>query len=461
MINQRNNLVACLCAVLVGAFVCPVVLAKEPVVLAKEKATPPELPKAPEGWVYIAEDVWDEVADTTGRHLHEAQEDFMKQRYDDASLEIRKVAAMLLFDGRKESAIPVKETLMNAVLDLERMADHIDRHEPYSPIVLDHTFARAECALAGYDIASARSEWQGTKRDMLKIGRELDAAATHMDAGFLWAGEEMEQSSVDAVARTMGIALALEGGSYRDGKQIQAAMESMDKNVKKLDKIVNTFSRVEALDATLRKAVPLPPPDGYVLVEDDIWFVNRDEPSKLLHKARADYTSENYISAGNDLREAAAHLRIEGHRARDMEIRSALFSSADELRATALSMEQGEQIPSSQLDGIFARAHYNLARANQKMASDAWAAKNIDRARKALHAAMTNVKQGFVWSGHEMEASAVDFSRHVEALCARLAKNESWSDKEIGEAISFVGLEVNRLGKELQSSATEVGHAAA
>jgi hypothetical protein len=83
------------------------------------------------------------------------------------------------------------------------------------------------------------------------------------------------------------------------------------------------------------------------------------------------------------------------------------------------------------------------------MASEAWGKKDTERARLSLDAAMTNLKQGFVWSGHEMEASAVDFSRKVESLCAKLAKKASLEDKEVEEAVKFVGTEINQLGEEL------------
>ncbi len=439
MIKHRNNFVTCSCAVLVVALICPVVR-------AEDKTNPPE---PPNGWVFLDEDTWEIIPDTTGRHLHEAQQALAERHYKDAASEMRKAAAVILFDGRRETDAHVKETLMDVVLDLERLANDIEQSDTYPRTLLDHTFARAECALAKYDILRVKKAWQNSKRDMLRIGSGLDAAATHLDGGFLWAGTEMERGAIDAVSRAMSIAVALEEGSYRDGKQIQAAMESTEREVKELTKIVDSFPRVTEGDAIAHKAVPLPAPDGYVLVEDDVWFVNLDEPGQLLHKARADYTNSHYMAAANDLREASVYLRIEGRRAGESEIKEALFSSADHLRALARDIERGEYVPSNRFGQAFARVHYNLARANQRTASDAWTKKNTERARQALNAATTNLKQGFVWSGHEMEASAVEFSRKVESLCAKMAKTAGWEGKEVEEAVKFVGVEINQLGKEL------------
>jgi hypothetical protein len=420
-----------------------------PVALAEEKTNHPEPPKAPDGWVFIDEDVWEMVPDTTVRHLHEAQQAFVKEHYQDAATEIRKAAAVILFDGRRETDVQTKEALMDAVLELERLANNVEQDVASARTLLNHTFARAECALAKHDILSVRNAWQAGKRDMLRIGARLDAAATHVDSGFLWAGTEVKRGAVDAVARAMNIALALEEGSYRDGKQIQAAMEGIERDVKELDKIVASFPRVTTGDATAHKAVPLPAPDGYVLVEDDVWFVNLDEPGRLLHKARADYTNSNRPMAATDLREASVYLRIEGRRTSESEIKHALFSSADELQTLAKDIVRGEYVPSNRFNRVFARVHYNLARANEKAASNAWARKDTERARRSLHAAMTNLKQGFVWSGHEMEASTVDFSRKVESLCAKMAKTGGWEGKEVEEAVKFVDAEVNQLGREL------------
>ncbi len=178
MIKRRDNFVTCSCAILVAALICPAVL-------AEEKMNPPEPPKAPDGWVFIDEDVWEIVPDITGRHLHESRQAIVAERYQDAASEIRKAAAVILFGGRRETDVQAKETLMDAVMDLERLANNVEQHVAYSRTLLNHTFARAECALAKHDILAVRNAWQGSKRDMLRIGRWLDAAATHVDGGFL------------------------------------------------------------------------------------------------------------------------------------------------------------------------------------------------------------------------------------------------------------------------------------
>jgi hypothetical protein len=255
--------------------------------------------------------------------------------------------------------------------------------------------------------------------------------------------------SIDAVSRAMSISGALKDGSYRDGKQIQAAMEDIEREVKDLGKIVASYARVSPDDTPAHKTVPLPAPDGFVLVEDDVWFVNLDEPGRLLHKARADYTNSDCAMAATDLREASVYLRIEGRRTAESEIKKGLFSSAGELRAMAEDVERGVYIPSKRFGRVFARAHYNLARADQHAASEAWAKKNAERTRQSLNAAMTNLRQGFVWTGHDMEASAVEFSRKVEGLCATMAKTAGWEDQEVEEAVKFVGMEVNLLGNEV------------
>ena len=442
MTRHRDNFVTCSGAVLVAILICPVVR-------ADEKMNPPEPPQAPDGWVFLDEDVWEVVPDTSGRHLFEAQQAFIGQRPQEAATEIRKAAAVLLFDARREKDVKAKEALMDAVLDLERVARKIEKNVAYSRTLLDHAFARAECAVAQHDILAVNHAWQDGKRDMLKIGRALDAAATHLDDGFLWAGKEMEEGAIDVVSRAMSTALALEEGSYRDGKQIQAAMKGIESEVKELGKIVGSFPRVAEGDGTMHEAVPLPPPEGFVLVEDDVWFVNLDEPGRLLHQARADYVNTDYLMAATDLREASVYLRIEGRRAGESGLKDALFLSADNLQALATDVERGEYVPSERFGHVFARVHYNLARANQQVAEDAWARKNTERARQALNAAMTNLKQGFVWSGHEMEASAVDFSRKIESLCAKMVKATGWKDKEVEAAVNFVGAEISQLGKEL------------
>jgi len=444
MYGKPSNTTKWTTAALVGALLCPVAL-------AREKASQPNPPKAPDGWVFMNEDLWDVIPDTTERHLQAAQQAFMKENYKDAASNIEKAAAVILFEGRRETNVKTKEALMDAVLDLERLAKNIEQHAAYSPTSLNQTFARAEWALAKHDVLGMRRAWEGVTRDMLAIGRRLDDAATHVDGAYLWAGTAAKRDDVDTVARAMSVAVALEDGDYRDGKQIQSAMTGLERDVKQLDKVVGKFPRVEDETKKLVTA-PLPSPDGFVLVEDDVWFANSDEPGQLLHEARADYTNGNYDGASADLRETAVYLRIEGCRADQVETRDALFASANELKSLAQDIDNGTSVPSNRFARIFARVHYNLARADQQMASEAWAKKDTQRARKALAAAMMNLKQGFVWSGHDMEASAVDFSKKVESLCDRLAKKANVEDKEVKDAVGFVGAEVVRLGEQLKSA---------
>lgn len=444
MNGKTSNTATWTTAALVGALLCPMAL-------AREKASQPNPPKAPDGWVFMDQDLWEVVPDTTERHLQNAQQAFMKEKYKDAASDIEKAAAVILFDGRRETNVKTKEALMNAVLDLERLAKNIRQHAEYAPTSLDQTFARAEWAMAKHDVLGMRRAWEGVTRDMLTIGRRLDDAATHVDGAYLWAGSAAKRDDVDTVARAMSVAVALEDGSYRDGKQIQSAMAGLERDVKRLDKVVGKFPRV-ADDTDKLVAAPLPSPDGFVLVEDDVWFANTDEPGQLMHQARADYTSANYVRASADLRETAVYLRIEGCRADQVESRDALLASANELQTLAQDIDNSVPVPSNRFAQVFARVHYNLARANQQMASEAWAKKDTQRARKALEAAMTNLKQGFVWSGHDMEASAVAFSRKIESLCDRLAKKANWEDKEVKDAVTFVGEEVVRLGEDLKSA---------
>ena len=103
-----------------------------PGVLAEEPTSTPHLPKAPDGWVLIDEAVWEVVPDTTVRHLHDAQQAFTGRRYEEARLRDSPGGggdAVLWPKGK--TRLRSREALMEAVLDLERLAHNIEKHTTF------------------------------------------------------------------------------------------------------------------------------------------------------------------------------------------------------------------------------------------------------------------------------------------------------------------------------------------
>lgn len=417
--------------------------------LAGETVKPSEPRHASKGLAPIDEDSWEMAPDTAECYLWAAQEALLAKNCRHAASNTRKVAALILADGRSETDIHAKESLMDTVLHLERLANTMERGcaQPFMPV--NQTFARAEYALAEYDILSVRRAWQARERDMLTIGKGLDAAATHVDRGFHWTGREMAPGSIKEIARAMSIAQALQKHKYRDGKLIQAAMEDMDKRVKALGNVVDTLPRLPKSDTAMAKAVPLPPPDGQGLGEDAVGSIQATELEQCLQSAWADYANSQSATAAANLREAAIFLRLAGRSAVTADLRRPLLSSADELRRLANCIESKAKFRANRFSHVITRAHYHLARAYLATASRASEKGDNLRARQALDAAITSLTQGFAGSDHKLAAAVTQLSKKLEWLCAKAARVAGCENEEIKEAVKVAGMGIQRLGTEL------------
>lgn len=417
------------------------------VAMAGDKKTSDPPKEAPDGWVFVDEDVWLVAPDTTGQHFHQAIHKFTGKQYKEAASQIRKATAFVLFEGRRETNTDAKQALMDAVLDLERLADGIERERITWAKKLDHTFARTDQAMARHFALAAGRTWE--RQAHVMAGQEFHAASIHMNSGFHWANQEMSREAIDADSKAMTVAEALIEGSRRDDQQVRDAIAGIIKEVDQLGKVVAAYPRIEGSSVARPKASPLPPVEGFVLVEDDVWFVNYDEPGHLFHETRSEYNSKHYSAAAHDLNRAAAYVRTEGRLAKDTHVKTALMDSVLELEKLAKDAERGTHIATKRFDQAFARAHYNLARAYHAAAQAAWSHKNTARAGHALKAALANLEHGLTWSGHELEAAAVRTANDAESLCGKMTEGTGWVPEEVGKAIEFVGKEIETLGQEI------------
>ena len=443
MSSQRNYTTKWLLAISLPALMSTAVY-------AQTASTLTEPPKAPDGWVYIDEDVWEVIPDTTERHLHEAQRAFLGQRYQEAAEEMRKAAAVVLFDGRRETNVKAKTALMDAALDLERLANNTEQRLDYSRTMMDHTFARTECALARHDVVAMRKAWQGCDprhgQDRTLSGRRGDPRGQRLPLGGSGIGCRCDRQDFPRDERrpVPGIRALprRQGGSGGDGRarggrqQARQDRGSLPAGHRGARRSAKRRFRSRRRTATYSSRTT----SGTSTVTSLDGCCTRRAPTTsilILRQRRATCARWNPTCAS---RRGLVD---------KSEVRDDLLISVDELRGLASEIERGDYIPTSRFNHLFARIHYNLARVDQKIASDAWAAKDVERARESLDSAMTNLKQGFVWSGHEMEASAIEFTKKVESLCSLMVGTTGWKDQEVQKAIIFVGVEVNRLGEEL------------
>ncbi len=200
--------------------------------------------------------------------------------------------------------------------------------------------------------------------------------------------------------------------------------------------------------AAAEKKVKTPPkaPEGYVLVEEDIILVLLDETDEHLQKGRESFLKKDAKAAAHEIREAAAFLGLEAARATG-DVKKALLAAAHDLARLAEGVERGTVTAVKDLDTVFARVHYALARHHHLKATAAWAKKAAHKAGLDLRAAATHLEHAAAWVGKKGEAGVAEVIKGSRLLAGKLIEGTGWVPVEVGKGLEAMGKEIEKLGK--------------
>lgn len=197
------------------------------------------------------------------------------------------------------------------------------------------------------------------------------------------------------------------------------------------------------------KMVPADPesvPEGWMLVEEDIWVDFVDEPGEKFHKARENFLKKDYKAAATDIRKGTSFLKLQTARA-TKEGKVLLMKSVHELENLAKDVEQGAVTSAKTLDEAFARAHHALSRHHYLKAMEYKAKGAGSKVGHALKAAATHLEHGLAWAGHKLEAATVAVIKDSRLIAGKLVEGTGWIGKEVGVLIEKIGEEIQKLGR--------------
>lgn len=171
-------------------------------------------------------------------------------------------------------------------------------------------------------------------------------------------------------------------------------------------------------------------------------------PATAMQQARDNFIDRDYQRAGQELRKAAALLRVEAGRATG-EARRDLVSAARDLDRLAFAVEQGRLHRVEQIDPYLARAEHASARAYHRMAEEAWRAGDPRRAGHALRASARHLERAAVYVGAEGMGIARDVTGDAFRISGALVEGVGYVPREVGRAIQGVGSAMDRLGQRI------------
>lgn len=195
-----------------------------------------DLPKAPEGYIVVEEDVAIILADEHEHYFKKAHEAFLKKNYKTAAADIRKAVGFLKLDAAAADS-EGKKALSDSVHELEKLATDMEIGKVASAKVLEQSFSRADYALAKAQHSKATESW--AKKKIRETGHALRNAALHFENAAKWAGQKLEIVTVDVIKGTRIVASKLvdDAGWVQEevGKGITAIGSEISKLGKKLE----------------------------------------------------------------------------------------------------------------------------------------------------------------------------------------------------------------------------------
>jgi hypothetical protein len=179
----------------------------------------------------IEEEVWIIFAHDPAGYLHDAWENLLNGDLRDAAYNIRKAKALLKLEAARAEK-EAKNSLVTSIRQLEGLIKALEGGSAPTSKALRQTFAQTEYALSNHHHQKALG--YGAKGDHEKATYALDAAATHLMYGSVWAGRELDQNDAVAAKEARAIARKAKRGEKWSLNRLREALKGLGRGIKKL-----------------------------------------------------------------------------------------------------------------------------------------------------------------------------------------------------------------------------------
>jgi hypothetical protein len=168
--------------------------------------------------------------DRVDRHFNQAKADLSAGKHRDARRELSRAARQL--EKRVHPAEgEVKQALIKNAVGLKSLSAEVDRGHVRDPLIIDEAAGRAHTALAKFHQVRADELW--SKEKARDAGRELRAAAHHLQRGAVWLGHETDNAVRTASRDARTLSGQLEGAGYAP-EQVDAGIQAVGREIDRL-----------------------------------------------------------------------------------------------------------------------------------------------------------------------------------------------------------------------------------
>jgi len=179
----------------------------------------------------VEEEIWIIFAHDPASYLHDAWESFIDGDIQETAYHIRRAKVWLKLEACRAET-EAKEDLEASIKELEELIKALEEGSQPTTKTLKEAFAKAEYALSNHHHQKALSYEE--KGDHEKMTYALDAAATHLMYGSVWAGRELDQNDAVATKEARAIARKVKRGEKWSPDRLREALKGLGRGIKKL-----------------------------------------------------------------------------------------------------------------------------------------------------------------------------------------------------------------------------------
>jgi len=184
-------------------------------------------------WLVLGESSWYPYIEEPNRHFQNAHQSLLAKDYEKAAQEMHKGEAFVKLEASRASG-DVTHSLNSSAQELDKLAVDTRRGTVKNVAEADNAFRRADRTLAQSHQVKAKESW--AKKEAVKAGYEMKAAALLLQQSADWAGSEAK-TGVSAVVRDTRML----AGKLTEGSKY--AVEEVDKGIDDLGHAISELGR--------------------------------------------------------------------------------------------------------------------------------------------------------------------------------------------------------------------------
>jgi hypothetical protein len=186
-------------------------------------------------------------------------------------------------------------------------------------------------------------------------------------------------------------------------------------------------------------------PSGFVVVnEDDVQILVEGIESDL-RKAQGEAFAGRLAPAANNLRKAAAAIRMEGSRVPRSE-RAGLAAASDSVEAVAVVLKDGGSVSPQEFRHVAGLAHRVLARHLLRLANQDWEKNDAEGTGEELEASLEHYAAAVDWVKEGVAASLAARYEDWRKLAGDLHRGDlGWTKDQVRATLDGLGAELMKL----------------